>query len=210
MTTWWPGTSQNVLRYVSLCKRCKGNRHRLGRKVSIWPDAEVWERLYMDRSYFNDHGNILVIVDEESGSIEVFPAANRTSQTMENVLESNLCKIWDTENFCIRQRSRVCKQWPKTVLWITGDWKGGVTYPSSKWLWWHTGTLPRREAELELLLRRNVRFPAVIDIDLCSPVLLRPFSRSQRVQATLIVRKGIDILFIQPENSNQTMLVSDK
>ena len=36
----------------------------------------------MDWGYVKDQGNILVIVDAGSGSIEAFPAGNRTSETV--------------------------------------------------------------------------------------------------------------------------------
>ena len=82
MMAWWPGISQDLLRYVSKCKECQENRHSLGKTVSTWPEAEVWERLHMDWGYFKDQGNILVIVHAGSGWIEAFPAENRTSQTV--------------------------------------------------------------------------------------------------------------------------------
>ena len=79
---WWPGISQDVLRYVSKCKECQENRPRLGKTVSTWREAEVWERLQMNWGYIKDQGNILVIVAAGSGWIEAFPAGNRTSQTV--------------------------------------------------------------------------------------------------------------------------------
>ena len=62
---------------------------------------------------------------------------------------------------------------------------------------------------VELLLGRKVRPPAVTDFDLCERVLFKPTNNSPTVPATFIVRKGIDTSFIQPENSNKTVLVSD-
>ena len=58
------------------------NRPSLGKTVSTWPEAGVWERLHMDWGYVKDQGNILVIVDAGSGWIEAFPAGNRTSETV--------------------------------------------------------------------------------------------------------------------------------
>ena len=55
------------------------NRPSLGKTVSAWPEADVWERLHMDWSYVKDQGNILIFVDAGSGWIEAFPAGNRTS-----------------------------------------------------------------------------------------------------------------------------------
>ena len=82
MMAWWPGISQDVLRYVSKCKECQENRPSLGKTISTRPEAEVWERLHMDWGYVKDQGRILVIVDVRSGWIEAFPAGNRTSQTV--------------------------------------------------------------------------------------------------------------------------------
>ena len=53
----------------------------LGKTVSAWPEADVWERLHMDWGYVKNHANILVMVDADSGCIEAFPAGNRTSET---------------------------------------------------------------------------------------------------------------------------------
>ena len=106
MIAWWPGISQDVLRYVSKCRQGQEKRPRLGKTVSTWPEAEVWERLHTDWGYVKDQGNVLV--NAGSGRIEAFPAGNRTSNS-EGVLESNLCKIWDTKYVSIRQWSRVCK-----------------------------------------------------------------------------------------------------
>ena len=58
------------------------NRPSLGKTVSTWPKADVWERLHMDCVYVKDQVNILVIVDAGSCWIEVLPAGNRTSETV--------------------------------------------------------------------------------------------------------------------------------
>ena len=58
------------------------NRSSLGKTVSTWPEADLWERLYIDWGYAKDQSNILVIVDAGSGWIEAFPAGNRTSETV--------------------------------------------------------------------------------------------------------------------------------
>ena len=43
MMAWWPSISQDVLRYVSNCMECQENRLSLGKTLSTWPEAEVWE-----------------------------------------------------------------------------------------------------------------------------------------------------------------------
>ena len=58
------------------------NGPSLGKTVSTWPEADVWERLHMNWGYVKDQGNILVIVDAGSGWIEAFPVGNRTSETV--------------------------------------------------------------------------------------------------------------------------------
>ena len=57
--------------------------------------------------------------------------------------------------------------------------------------------------------RRKVRLPAVTDFDLCERVLFKPTNSSPTVPANFIIRKGMTTSFIQPENSNKTVLVSD-
>ena len=61
----------------------------------------------------------------------------------------------------------------------------------------------------KLLLGRKVRLPAVTNFDLCERVLFKPTISSSTVPATFIIRKGMNTSFIQPENSNRTVLVSD-
>ena len=82
MIAWWLGITPEVQHFVSICKNCQINRPSLGKTVCTWPEADVWERLHMDWGYVKDHGNILVIVDAGSGWIEIFPAGNRTSETV--------------------------------------------------------------------------------------------------------------------------------
>ena len=64
------------------CSETVFPRPSLGKTVSTWPEADVWERLHMDWRYVKDQVNILVIVDADSGWIEAFPAGNRTSETV--------------------------------------------------------------------------------------------------------------------------------
>ena len=67
MMAWWPGISQDILRYVSKCVECQENRPSLGKTVSTLSEADIWERLHVDWGYVKDKGNILMIVDAESG-----------------------------------------------------------------------------------------------------------------------------------------------
>ena len=48
MIAWWPGITQDVQHFVSQCKNCQMNRPSLGKTVSTWPEADVWERLLID------------------------------------------------------------------------------------------------------------------------------------------------------------------
>ena len=83
MMSWWPSISQYVLRFVCKWEECQENRPSLGKTVSTWPEAEVWERFHIGWGYVKDHGNILVMLDAGSSWIEAFPVGNRTSQTVE-------------------------------------------------------------------------------------------------------------------------------
>ena len=58
MIAWWPGISQDVLRYFSKCKECQENRPSLGKTVFTWPEAETREGLDMDGGFVKDQGNI--------------------------------------------------------------------------------------------------------------------------------------------------------
>ena len=44
MMAWWPGISKKVLRFVNKCKECQENGPSLGKTVSTWPQAELWEK----------------------------------------------------------------------------------------------------------------------------------------------------------------------
>ena len=82
MIAWWPGITQDVQHFVSKCKNCQMNRPSLGKTVSVRPEANVWERLYMDWGCVKDQSNISVIVDAGSGWIEAFPAGNLTTESV--------------------------------------------------------------------------------------------------------------------------------
>ena len=56
------------------------NKAGLGKTLSTWAEADVWERLLRDWGFVKDQGNILLIFDAGSGWI-AFPAANRTSES---------------------------------------------------------------------------------------------------------------------------------
>ena len=81
MIAWLPGITQDFQHFDSNCKKCQMNRPSLGKTVSAWPKADVWERLHIDWGHVKYQDNILVINDAGSGWIEIFPAGNRTSET---------------------------------------------------------------------------------------------------------------------------------
>ena len=56
---------------------------------------------------------------------------------------------------------------------------------------------------------RKIRHPAVTDFDLCERVLFKPTNISPTVPTTFIILKRMNNSFIQPENSNKTVFVSD-
>ena len=82
MIAWWPGITQDIQHFLIKCKNCQMNRPSLGKTVSTWPEAEVWERLHMDCGYVKNQGKILVIVDARSGWREAFTMGNRTSESV--------------------------------------------------------------------------------------------------------------------------------
>ena len=70
-------------------------------------------------------------------------------------------------------------------------------------------TRGKTTVELGTQLDCRVRLPAIADVDLCEPILLKASKKTKTVPATLIIRVGLKRSFIQPENLAQTILVSD-
>ena len=62
---------------------------------------------------------------------------------------------------------------------------------------------------VELLLGRRVRLPALAEFDLCEPILFKANEKTKTVPATFIIKKSLNTSFKQPENSAQTILISD-
>ena len=239
MMSWWPGISQDVLRYVNKCKECRENRPSLGKTVSTWPEAEVWERLHMDWGYVEDQGNILVIVDVGSGWIEAFPAGNRTSQTVKVYLSQIFARFGiprtlvsdngpefvssDLKQWCESlgvkkmespiyhpRANGIAEREVQTVKRAIQAWSPCLNVSFGAFLqrdlMTHRNTSKTRgRTPVELLLGRKIRLPAVTDFDLCERVLFKTTNSS----ATFIIRKGMNTSFIQPENSNKTVLFSD-
>ena len=67
----------------------------------------------------------------------------------------------------------------------------------------------RSKTPIELLLGCRVRLPAIADFDLFEPFLLKANEKRKTVPAAFIIRKGLNTSFIQPENSTESVLVSD-
>ena len=55
---------------------------------------------------------------------------------------------------------------------------------------------------------RKVELSAVIEFDLCKSVILKATIFSQTVSIPFFIHKGMNTWFIQPNNSNKTMLVN--
>ena len=66
------------------------DRPSLGKTVSTWPEADVWERLYLDWGYVKNQGNILIIVDAVSGWINFSPLENRTYEKVKVYFNKSL------------------------------------------------------------------------------------------------------------------------
>ena len=84
---WWPGMSQDVEQLVS-CENCQKNRPLLEKTVSKWPEADVWEQIYMAWATMKEQGNIFVVVDAGSGWIEAFPTIYRSTLAVNKYLSA--------------------------------------------------------------------------------------------------------------------------
>ena len=115
----WPGFTQDVQHFGSKCKNCQMSRHSLGKTVSAWPEADVWERLHLDWGCVKNQGNILVIVDAGSGWIEVFPEGNKTSETVKFYLSQIFARFGIPKTFVSNNGpefvSADLKQWCKSL-----------------------------------------------------------------------------------------------
>ena len=67
----------------------------------------------------------------------------------------------------------------------------------------------RSKPPVELILGRRVRLAALADFDLCKSILFKANEKIKTVPANIIIRKGMNTSFIQPENSTGTIQVSD-
>ena len=109
----WSRLTQDVQNFISKCKNCQNNRPSMGKTVSNWPQAVVWEQPHMEWDYVKDQGRILVIVDAGFRLIDAFAAGNRFSETV----KVHLCHTF--------ARFRI----PKTLVsdngfeFVSGDYK---------------------------------------------------------------------------------------
>ena len=243
MGAWWPGITQDVQRFMSKCQECQINRPSLGKTVSKWPDAEVWERLHIDWAYVKDQGNILVIVDAGSGWIEAFNAGNRTTLTVKYYLSQIFARFGiprtlvsdngpefvsgDLKHWCQSmgiqkmespvyhpRANGLAERAVQTVKKALQAWNPNlnVTFGAflQRALMTHRNTSKTRgKTPAELLLGRKVRLPSVVDFDLCEPILFKANKEAATIPATFIIRKGLNTAYIQPNNTNRTILVSD-
>ena len=67
----------------------------------------------------------------------------------------------------------------------------------------------RSKTQVELLMGRRVRLPAIAYFDLCEPILFKANEKTVAAPAAFIIWKGSNTSFRQPENSTRTILVSD-
>ena len=54
-----------------------------------------------------------------------------------------------------------------------------------------------------------MRLPAIADLELCEPTIFKANEKTKTVPATFNIKKGLNTVFIKPENSTRTILVSD-
>ena len=193
----------------------------------------------MDWGYVKDQGNILVIVDARSGWIEALPVGKRNSQTVKvyfckiwdtrtivsdngpEFVNSDL-KQWceslgikEMESPIYHPRANgIAERAVQTVKRAIQAWSLNLNVSFGALLQlalmtYRNTSKTRGKTPVELLLGRKIRLPAVTDFDLCERVLIKPTKISPTVPATFIISKRMNTLFIQPENSNKTVLVSD-
>ena len=48
MIAWWLVITQDVQHFDKKCKNSEMNKPSLGKRVSTWPQTDVWVRLHMD------------------------------------------------------------------------------------------------------------------------------------------------------------------
>ena len=99
MIAWWPGISQDVFDMLVQVKIAKKTSVAWGKTVSTGPEAEVWEKFYMDWVYVKDEGKIPVKIDAGSGWMEAFPAGYRTSKTVKVYLCESFARFGIPKTF---------------------------------------------------------------------------------------------------------------
>ena len=67
-------------------ERTVKNRPLLGKTVSKWPEADVWEQIRMAWATMKEQGNVFVVVDAENGWIEAFPTIYRSTLAVNKYL----------------------------------------------------------------------------------------------------------------------------
>ena len=65
--SFWPGVGKDTEKSKSACSECAKIRPRTSKSVDIWPDAQPWKRLHMDRAYIQEVGNNFISVVSDSG-----------------------------------------------------------------------------------------------------------------------------------------------
>lgn len=90
-TVWWPGMFRNVRDWVLSCSLCSTARPRLPPKTEAsWPRGLPFQRIHADWCHVPGEGNLLLLVDAESGWIEATLLKERTTEKVISCL-STLC-----------------------------------------------------------------------------------------------------------------------
>ena len=90
-TVWWPGMFRNVRDWVLSCSFCSSARPRLPPKSEAsWPKGLPFQRIHADWCHVAGEGNLLLLVDAESGWIEATLLKERTTDKIISCL-SALC-----------------------------------------------------------------------------------------------------------------------
>ena len=90
-TVWWPGMFRDVRGWVLSCSFCSTVRPRLPPKSEAsWPKGLPFQRIHADWCHVPGEGNLLLLVDAESGWIEATLLKERTTDKVISCL-STLC-----------------------------------------------------------------------------------------------------------------------
>ena len=228
LTSWWPGVGKDVEKFISACTECAKIRPRTEKSNDTWPDAQTWERLYMDWAYIQEVGNILIIVDADSGWIKAFISGNRPTEKVIHCLSTLFERfgiphtlVSDNAKKCINEKVVTCLQatiynprsnglaeWAvQTVKRAMRTWKSSLRVSFHAFLqrvlFTHrNNSSVRGKTPSEVLLGRKMRLPAVINYPIGECVVFRAGPHAESFPARYVVRKGNNTAWLTKKHSD--------